>query len=37
LPLEIIPDPRIEIEDKIDADREYKDVQMKKMQDEKEQ
>jgi hypothetical protein len=30
LPLELIPDPRIEIEDRADADREFRDDQMKR-------
>lgn len=31
LPLEYIPDPRVEIEDKIDAERDFREEQVKKM------
>ena len=30
LPLELIPDPRIEIEDRADAEREFKEDQIRK-------
>ena len=36
LPLELIPDPRTEIEDKADADREFRDDQVRRQQLEKE-